>query len=248
MCPDPDIDMIGAQDIEDEVQLHIGHGHVIYVGGVKGTDALADEIAKQFGMQVEVLVPPNHPRAQYVSPSTVEVLVLANLHLHQAAHKLCKRVPSHFYTLQLLQRNYQIAKKAHTIFAFGILNKDDKRVKGGTGWTVQLALDQGKEVYLFDIPSQTWYRSENHYYVSDDSATLAASSYPGVSNPSPFIKAVLWLVPEIWTRKPERKSKPYAIVPSVFPRTLNNYEWNWKTFICKNIMKHVNFCEETQVY
>ena len=158
------------------MQLQIGHGHLIYTGGAKGTDELAEQMAKQFGMQVEVLVPPNHPRAQYVSPSTIEVLVLANPHLHQAAHKLCRRVPSHFYTLQLLQRNYQIAKKAHTIYAFGILEKDAMRVKGGTGWTVQLALDQGKEVYLFDIPSQTWYRSEHHYYVNNDSATLVTGS------------------------------------------------------------------------
>ena len=81
-------------------------------------------MAKQFGMQVEVLVPPNHPRAQYVSPSTIDVLVLANPHLHHAAQKLKKCMPSHFYTLQLLQRNYQIAKKAHTIYAFGTLEKD----------------------------------------------------------------------------------------------------------------------------
>ena len=176
MFQDPEIDMIGAQDVEEEMQLNIGNSHVIYTGGAQGTDALAKEMAKHFGMQVEVIVPPNHPRAQYASLSTVEVLVLANPHLHQAAHKLCKRVPSPFYTLQLLQRIYQVPKKAHTIYAFGTLQKYAKRVKGGTGWTVQLALDQGKEVYLFDIPSQTWYRSENHYYVSDDSTCLVTGS------------------------------------------------------------------------
>ena len=168
--------MIGAQDLEEEMQLNIGNGHVLYTGGAEGTDALAEEMAKYFGMQVEVIVPPNHPRAQYISPSAVEVLVLAHPHIYQAAHKLCKHVPTHFYMLQLLQRNYQIAKKAHTIFAFGMLEKDAKRVKGATGWTVQLALDQGKEVYLFDIPSQTWYRSEHHYYANEDSATLVAGS------------------------------------------------------------------------
>ena len=81
--------MIGAQDVEEEMQLSIGNGHVIYTDGAQGTDELAVEMAKHFGTQVEVIVPPNHPRVQYVSPSTVEVLVLANLHLHQAAHKLC---------------------------------------------------------------------------------------------------------------------------------------------------------------
>ena len=167
--------MIGEQDL-DAMQLNIGHGHVVYTRGAKGTDELVEQMAKQFGMQVEVLVPPNHPRAQFITPSTVEVLMLANPHLHQAAHKLGKRMPSHFYTLQLLQRNYQIAKKAHTIYAFGILEKDGKSVKGGTGWTVQLAMDQGKQVYLFDIPSQTWYRSDHYYQVDDNSTTLVAGS------------------------------------------------------------------------
>jgi len=46
----PNIDMIGAQD-EEEMQLSIGSGHVIYTGGAKGTDELAEEMAKHFGMQ-----------------------------------------------------------------------------------------------------------------------------------------------------------------------------------------------------
>ena len=163
-CP-PNIDIIGAQD--EEMSLSIGSGHVLYTGFAKGTDELSEELAKHFGLQVEVIVAPNHPRAGYTSPATVEVLLLANPHLYQAANKLNKRVST---------RNYQIAKKAHRIFAFGILEKDAKRVKGGTGWTVQLALDEGKDVYLFDIPSQTWYCSEHHYYVNDDSACLVVGS------------------------------------------------------------------------
>ena len=167
--------MIGEQDL-DAMQLQVGRGHVVYTGGAKGTDELVEQMAKQFGMQVKVLVPPNHPRAHFITPSTLEVLMLANPHLHQAAQKLGKRMPSHFYTLQLLQRNYQIANKAHTIYAFGILEKDGKRVKGGTGWTVQLAMDQGKQVYLFDIPSQSWYRSDHYYQVDDNAITLVAGS------------------------------------------------------------------------
>ena len=61
MSPDPDIDMIGAQDLEEEMQLNIGNGHVLYTGGAEGTNALAEEMAKHFGMQVEVIVPPIIP-------------------------------------------------------------------------------------------------------------------------------------------------------------------------------------------
>ena len=50
--------MIGAQDLEDEMHLTIGHGHVIYIGGAKGTDELAEKMARHFGMQVEIRVPP----------------------------------------------------------------------------------------------------------------------------------------------------------------------------------------------
>jgi len=174
------LDMMGED--EEMIVLQIGFGHVIYTGGAQGTDELVESWGRHFGMQVEVLVPPHHPRAQHITPSTVEVLVLANPHIHLAAQKLGKQVPSHHYTLQLLQRNYQIAKKAHTIFAFGTLHEDAKRVEGGTGWTVQMALNQGKQVYLFDIPRQIWFRSENYYEVNQG-GLFTDSKFIPCSNP-----------------------------------------------------------------
>ena len=160
--------------------------------------------------------------------------MLANPHLHQAAEKLGKRMPSHFYTLQLLQRNYQIAKKAHTIYAFGILEQDQKRVKGGTGWTVQLAMDQGKPVYLFDIPSQSWYRSDHYYQVNENAATLVTGSQfvPwGPKKPTLHQSSAI-----VGSRDVDENTralfKPYSTAPSVSPRTLINYVWNSKTFIC----------------
>ena len=56
--------MIREQDL-DAMQLNIGHRHVVYTGGAKGTDELVEQMAKQFDMQMVVLVPPNHPRAQF---------------------------------------------------------------------------------------------------------------------------------------------------------------------------------------
>ena len=56
----PDIAMIGEQDL-DALELQVGYGRVVYTGGARGTDELVEQMAKQFGMLVEVLVPPNHP-------------------------------------------------------------------------------------------------------------------------------------------------------------------------------------------
>ena len=144
--------------------------------------------------------------------------MLANPHLHQAAEKLGKRMPSHFYTLQLLQRNYQIAKKAHTLYAFGILEQDKTRlprlpltspVNRGTGPTITTRSTR--------MPPP-WSRAVN----------LSL----GVLKSPPFIKAVLSWDPVIWTVQPEQKFKPYSTARSVYPRTLINYAWSSKTFIC----------------
>jgi len=37
-------------------------------------------------------------------------------------------------------------------------------------------MDQGKQVYLFGIPSQSWYRSDHYYQVDDHATTLVAGS------------------------------------------------------------------------
>ena len=71
---------------EEEMQLTIGHGHVLYTGGADGTDTLAEEMAREYGMQIEVIVPPNHPRAKFTSPASVEVLMQADPAIGAAAH------------------------------------------------------------------------------------------------------------------------------------------------------------------
>ena len=112
--------MIGEQDL-GALELQVGHGHVVYTGGAKGTDALVEEHAKHFGMQLEVLVPPNHPRATFITPSTGGSPDAGQPTSSPGSGETREKMPSHFYTLQLLQRNYQLAKKAHTLYAFGIL-------------------------------------------------------------------------------------------------------------------------------
>ena len=179
-------------------------------------------MAREYGMQIEVIVPPNHPRAKFTSPASVEVLIQADPAIGAAAHKLCKRVPTHFYTLSPLQRNYHIARKAHTVFAFGKLCADKKRVEGGTGWTVQLAIDQGKEVFLFDTNTNQWYRSENTYNIENSCLKKVTSFKPwALFDYPPFIRAVLWLVRETLLLQQGQQSRTCSREHSVYPKTLS---------------------------
>ena len=145
--------------VDGGIQLEPGCGFVLCTGGAKGIDRLAEELALQYGVKVEVLIPPGHPRKRTVTPLHPRVLTLANSYLEAAARKLKKNLPTQNYTLHLLQRNFEIVRRADTVYAFGILEDDCQRVRGGTGWTVQLALDLGKKVYVCDAESEIWFQS-----------------------------------------------------------------------------------------
>ena len=195
-------------------------------------------------MQVEVLVPPNHPRATFITPSTVEVLMLANPHLHQAAEKLGKRMPSHFYTLQLLQRNYQIAKKAHTLYAFGILEQDKKRVKGAPVGPCNWPWIKANPSISLTSPVK---RGTARTIITKSTRmpppwSQAVNLSLGDAKSPPFTKAVLSWDPGMWTTKPEQKFKPYSTARSVYPRTLINYAWSSKTFICNVLVFNFSIC------
>ena len=158
---------------EEPMQTDVGNGFVLYTGGAKGTDQLAEELGLHFDVQVRVLIPPGHSRSRTITPVSPQLLALANPYIEEAAEKLDKRVPTDFYILHLIQRNYEIVRRADIVYAFGILEDDGRRVKGGTGWTVQLALDQGKRVFLFDIACQAWFRSVYHYNVVEGSLEVS---------------------------------------------------------------------------
>ena len=120
-------------EADEGIQVEPGCGFVLCTGGAKETDQLAEELALQFGLKVEVVIPQRHPRRQTVTPLHPRVLTLANPHLEVAAERLGKQLPTQNYVLQLLQRNFEIARRADTVYAFGILEDDCKRVQGVQG-------------------------------------------------------------------------------------------------------------------
>ena len=159
------------------IQLEPGCGFVLCTGGAKGIDQLAEELALQYGVKVEVLIPPGHPRKRTVTPLHPRVLTLANSYLEAAARKLKKNLPTQNYTLHLLQRNFEIVRRADTVYAFGILEDDCQRVRGGTGWTVQLALDLGKKVYVCDAESEVWFQSALGHGLAGDISGLGVPHF-----------------------------------------------------------------------
>jgi hypothetical protein len=63
------------------------------------------------------------------------------------------------YVRNLLCRNWFQVKHSDSIFAIGSFFSDSHtKVNGGTGWAVQMGIDNDKNVYFFDQPSNSWYQ------------------------------------------------------------------------------------------
>ena len=78
-------------------------------------------------------------------------------HIEIANIKLCRNI----YTIQsyiknLISRDWFQVKNSDAIFAIGRLQTENT-VLGGTGWAVQLAVDNKKPIYLFEQNDNQWF-------------------------------------------------------------------------------------------
>ena len=91
---------------------------------------------------------------------TDEELSEADSHLITANFKLNRRFPAkNAYINNLLRRNWYQVLNARAIFAIGKLNIKTNIVEGGTGWAVQQAIDNKKDVFVFNVIDDIWYKS-----------------------------------------------------------------------------------------
>ena len=74
------------------------------------------------------------------------------------------------YINNLILRDWLQVKNADTIIAIGRLKNGI--VEGGTGWAVQMAINEGKPVYVFSQNSGKWYKNINGKWESSDVPTL----------------------------------------------------------------------------
>ena len=84
------------------------------------------------------------------------------------ANRVLHRRPERY--MDLLARNWCQVKYADAVFAVSHLKKG--MVEGGTGWAVQMAIDEGKPVYHFDQEREVWFTYKNGEWVGCDVPVL----------------------------------------------------------------------------
>ena len=101
-------------------------------GGALGVDLEAEKLARHYGLNVEVLIPPCHRRRETVQPLTHQQLGEAILITKQAAARLNKQITNPI-SLQYIHRNYHVVKQADMVLAFTTFQPESNLCFGGTG-------------------------------------------------------------------------------------------------------------------
>ena len=140
-------------------------------GGAKGADSYWGEVGEKYGVTSKHYHAEGAKTPKGNTPVSKENLQEADEHLKKANETLDRRFPtSNEYVNNLLRRNWQQVKNADAIFAIGHISNNI--VDGGTGWAVQMAIDNGKPVHVFDQVTNKWYEYNNGKWVEESTPVL----------------------------------------------------------------------------
>lgn len=139
-------------------------------GGAIGADTLWEEIGEEFGVKTRAY---SYKTKSHTTPNKVEISdhdYNEGVNEVNRANKLLGRFGISKY-MNLLARNWSQVKYSKQIFAVGTIVPAGKKnakgyyskskyetVDGGTGYAIQMAVNNEKEVYVFDQVLDKWFR------------------------------------------------------------------------------------------
>lgn len=156
--------------------------YVNHSGGAIGSDYYWGMIGEKYGVKS------NHYWYKNITPNgNVEILEEDALEGQQkvtiAARQMGRIAPTHQVRDERLIRNWSQVKYSDAIFAVTTLlqvgdemNYGKKALivqgKGGTGYAIQMAINEGKPTYVYDQIRKRWYKNINGEWSETDTPTL----------------------------------------------------------------------------
>lgn len=132
--------------------------YICHSGGCPGADMAWETEGEKYGVHTIAYSFPNHKQ----EGKNQMILSHAQLKEGYAAAKIADgSLHRNFdniwspYVRNLLARNWFQVKNSEAVFAIAA-SMTDRIVEGGTGWAVQMAIDNNKPVYVFDQKSGLW--------------------------------------------------------------------------------------------
>ena len=156
----------------------------MFSGDALGSDKTWESIGREYGLEDVT-----HHTEKTLTPEQSKE---ARPYLIEANKKVGRNYPStNQNTNQLLERDYLQARDADAVFAVGTIVTPSERgtnrwaIKGGTQWAVQVAIDMGKPVYIFNQkgkdPKTGKIVGDNKWYTTTDGMDLKIIDTPALT-------------------------------------------------------------------
>lgn len=164
-------------------------------GGAIGADFFFETIGEEFGVKTKAY---SYRTKSHVSPNKVEISdqdYEDGVVQITKANKTLGRFGIHKY-MSLLARNWAQVKYSDEVFAIGTIvepgkkcskgyyNKSDLQVvDGGTGYCIQMSINNYRMVYVFDQDKEKWFRwsyTSLKFELCDTLPTISSENFAGV--------------------------------------------------------------------
>lgn len=128
-------------------------------GGAIGADTYFEEIGELYAIKTMAY---SYKTPYHKSKNKIDICELDYLDgvkkIEIAQKTLQRKI--NLRHLNLLSRNWQQIKNANQVFAVStiIFKSGMECVSGGTGWAIQMAIDNHKEVFVFDQEQNAWFK------------------------------------------------------------------------------------------
>jgi len=181
-------------DIFDKKEINLTK-IVCHSGGAEGSDTIWEGIGEEFGVKTRAY---SYKTPKHKSKSKIEISeddYIEGISEINKANKFLNRSGIHKY-MNLLARNWAQVKYSKQIFAIGtIIKPGDKNSKGyynkgkydivdgGTGYAVQMGVNNGREVFVFDQGKLKWFRwsySTLQFVELKETPTITNQDFAGI--------------------------------------------------------------------
>lgn len=146
--------------------------YTCHSGGAPGSDMMWENEGAKYGVKTVAYSFFNHVQ----DSKNQKILTLKELEegfnsvkiAEQSLNRNIDRIV-YPYVRNLISRNWFQVKNSEAVFAIGTFmnNKNPKFVNGGTGWAVQMAIDNKKDIYFFN-QNETSIDYKNNFFDTDD--------------------------------------------------------------------------------
>lgn len=161
----------------------------MFSGGAVGADMLWEQLASQYGHKVRAFSFDKHhtnSENRFIIPQYI--LNGADRAIKKAAKSL-KKSDKFFNTFvaNLIRRNYYQITDTTAVYALAPIDFENQNVKGGTGWAVQMYIDEcidlnkKPNLYVCDIDG-TWYNYSHTVFNKCDPPPIPTEDWTGIGS------------------------------------------------------------------